>query len=73
MSNDWIAEAVAPLPAIAMPGEVCKVLRITRRHLYRLIESGRLQAVKPPGSKKARLKIPRSAVAEYLRGLELAA
>ncbi len=70
--SDWVAEAVAPLPPIATVQEVCGVLRVTRRHLYTLIETGRLTAVKRP-LKGARLKIPRGAVVAYLRSLEAAA
>ncbi len=68
---DWVDEIVAPLQAILTTEETMTVLRCSRRSVTRLIASGRLRSVRQSGG--SRNLIPRSAIAEYLRGLEGAA
>lgn len=65
--TDWIGEVIADLPKLCTAEEVCGVLRITPRHLYRLVAAGKITAVKPADGGKSRLIIPRSSVEAWLR------
>lgn len=64
----WIADAIAELPALATTDEVARVLRFSKRHLYRQLATGRLHAVRAGVGSSVR--IPRRAVADYLASME---
>jgi excisionase family DNA binding protein len=65
--TDWIGEVIADLPKLCTSEEVCGVLRITPRHLYRLVSAGKITAVKSADAGKSRLIIPRASVEAWLR------
>jgi excisionase family DNA binding protein len=50
--------------------EVTAFLRLSRRHVYRLIAAGRIRTVKHTESAQARHFVRRDSVAAYLRSLE---
>lgn len=68
----WIDDALADVPALATADEVRAVLRLSRRHLYRLLAAGKLHAVKM-GVGSSRVLIPRSALRDFLANMEAAA
>jgi len=68
-ATEWVDDAVAGLPPLCTTAEVLGVLRISRRHLYRLVAAGRIEAVKPRARGASRLLIPRAALRGYLEGL----
>lgn len=70
--EDWVDEAVNGLPAILTAEEAAKVLRTTKRTLYRWCAMGRIASVKRPGGEQSAVLIPKSALVAYLRGLEAA-
>jgi excisionase family DNA binding protein len=70
--KDWVDEAVEGLPPLLKTSEAAKVLRTTTRTLYRWIAVGRLKTVKRPGAHSSTVLIPKSAIVDYLRGLEAA-
>jgi excisionase family DNA binding protein len=65
----WIVEMLEGLPPLLTTAEATTVLRMSRRHLYRLVAAGRLFRIRPNGSGSARLLIPRESVEAYLRSL----
>lgn len=70
ISNDnWIADVLATLPALATAKEASAALRTTPRNLRRLIVSGRLTAVHATSRATSRVLVPRAAIESYLRGL----
>jgi excisionase family DNA binding protein len=69
--EDWVKEIVEPLASLVTMEETMVVLRCSRRTLTRLLSSGRIHSVRRNGG--CRQLIPRSSIAEYLRGLEGAA
>ena len=71
--SDWVTETVAALPPLATVQEVCAVLRTSRRNLYRLLSSGKLNAVRPSEAGSSPHLIPRAEVARYLQSLVRAA
>lgn len=52
--------------------EVARELRVAKLTVYRAVENGRLAAVRL-GSDSGRLRIPRSAVSDYLRPVHASA
>lgn len=72
-AKDWVEEAVAGLPALLTAKEAAKVLRTTRRTLYRWLAIGRIASVKRPGGDTSSLLIPKASLVAYLRSLEVAA
>ncbi len=66
---NWIVEALAGLPPILTTDEVCRVLRCTRRHLYRMQASGLIPGVRAKESGSSRVLVPRSSLEGYLRSL----
>lgn len=66
----WWTDAAATLPPIATLGEVGELLRITPRHVRRLVATGQLGSIRGVESGSSRLRIPRAAVADYLRDLD---
>jgi len=69
MNTDWIAEALAPLPAICTANEAATVLRTTPRNLRRMISLGRLTGFHGAEGGSSRLMVPRASIESYLRGL----
>lgn len=72
-NEDWVEAAVAGLPAILTAQEAAKVLRTTKRTIYRWCAMGRIASVKRPGGEQAAVLIPKPALVAYLRSLEVAA
>ena len=68
----WVRDVIAGLPPIVTTTEAMAVLRTSRRHLYRLIATRRLHAVRGTLSGSSPLLIPRSSIEAYLVGLEVA-
>ena len=68
--KDWISELTADLPPLITTDEAAKLLRTTRRNIYRQIELGRLHSVQQAHGGSSRHLIPRTAVGQYLRSLE---
>ena len=71
-SHDWIADTVSNLPELLTTDEVVRVLRTSRRNLYRWISIGKLSAVKSGLGGSARILVPRAAIAAFLRQMEAA-
>lgn len=68
--NDELAEELAQLQGALKPAEVAAYLEVHPATVYRLIASGQLRTVRIGSGTKRRtgLKVPQSAVVEYLRG-----
>jgi excisionase family DNA binding protein len=64
----WIEDVIADLPELVTTDEARLALRMSRRHLYRQIAAGRLQAVRRGVGR--RVLLPRAAIAAYLRQME---
>ena len=69
-SPAWVEEAKASLPALCTTDEAMRLLRTSRRTLYRWIAAGKIKAVKTGAGGSSRVHVPRAAIAEYLAGLE---
>jgi len=67
--KSWIDDAVASLPPLVTVEELVTLLRTSRRQVYRLIASGRINAVKQSEGGSSRNLVPRAAVTNYLRSL----
>lgn len=67
---DWIGETVANLPPLVTVSEAISLLRLSRRHFYRLLAAGRLHAVKTADGGSSKHLIPKSSLEKYLRSLE---
>lgn len=67
--SDWVDEAVAELPPLSTVEEARALLRTSRRHFYRLVKSGKIEAVKAVEAGRSPLLIPRAEVARYLRSI----
>lgn len=67
--SDWINDTVSSLAPLTTAKEACAVLRTSRRNLSRMIDDGRLTAVKARETGSSHLLIPRVAIEKYLRGL----
>lgn len=67
--TDPFAEAVAELEGALTPAEVALLLKIHRATVYRMVDSGRLRALRVGAStgRRSGMRIPRSAVARVLR------
>lgn len=67
--NDELAEELALLQGALKPAEVAKFLEVHPATVYRLIASGDLPSIRIGSGQKRRtgLKVPQSAVVEYLR------
>lgn len=63
----WAAEAVADLPALCTVEEAIRVLRLSRRHFYRLTAAGKISALQQ--AEGGRLLVPRAEISRYLEGL----
>jgi len=63
-AKDIVAELAVELPRFLTTNEAADLLRITRRHVYRLVDSGELTKFqhKPGGP----LRIPRQRVLDYI-------
>ncbi|MFJ5644081.1 helix-turn-helix domain-containing protein [Streptomyces sp. NPDC093223] len=72
--NDELAEELAQLQGALKPAEVAEYLDVHPATVYRLIASGQLRTVRIGSGTKRRtgLKVPQSAVVEYLRGSQVA-
>lgn len=70
LSNAWIDDTVAELPPLLTTDEAMRVLRTSRRNLYRWIAAGKLGAVRGGVGGSARVLVPRAAISEYLRSME---
>jgi excisionase family DNA binding protein len=70
VESDWVAAAVGHLPSLVTVAEVVAVLRLSRRHLYRLVAAGKLMAVRHTEGGSSPLLIPRASIERYLRGLD---
>jgi excisionase family DNA binding protein len=64
---DWIADVVAPLPALATAQEASAALRTSPRNLRRHIAAGRLQAIRAEEAGSSRVLIPRAEIERFLR------
>jgi excisionase family DNA binding protein len=62
---DWIGDVVSGLHPLATLDETAEALRRCTRSVRRLIDSGRLAAVRDPNS--SRVLVPRKAIEAYLR------
>jgi len=65
----WVGEALEGQPALMTVPEVCSTIRTSRRNLYRLIASARLESLKQTEGGSSRLLIPRESVERYLLAL----
>lgn len=67
--NDELAEELALLQGALKPAEVAEYLKVHPATVYRLIASGDLPSIRIGSGQKRRtgLKVPQSAVVEYLR------
>jgi len=65
----WVADAMTAGGMLTVK-EACDLLRKSRRTLYRLIDAGRLQAIKQGVAGSSRLLILRSSIASYLESLD---
>lgn len=72
LAASWIDDVVASLPVLCTTDEAASILRCSRRCLYRWIAAGRLSAVKGGVAASARVLIPRTAIAAFLRQMEAA-
>jgi excisionase family DNA binding protein len=70
-ARDWIEEALCDLPKVLTVKEALGVLRMSSRNLYRLVQLGRIHAVRPSEVGSSRLLIPRTSLESYLRALEV--
>lgn len=68
--SHWINEALKDLPAILRVKEVQSVLRCTSRHVYRLVETGRIHAVRARDAGSSRVLVPKTSLADYLRSID---
>lgn len=68
--NDELVAELAQLQGALKPAEVAEYLEVHPATVYRLIASGQLRTVRVGSGQKRRtgLKVPQSAVVEYLRG-----
>jgi excisionase family DNA binding protein len=64
---DWIAETIRELKPLATASEAANVLRMSTRHLRRMITSGRITAVRARESGASRVLVPRSEIERFLR------
>ncbi len=69
-NEDWVAEALAGLPALLTVQEAMPVIRTSRRQFYRLVASGKIHAIKATEAQPGRLLIPRGSLEKYLRSLD---
>lgn len=68
MANlDIIDEALADAPAIMTRKEAAKVARMSTRELSRRVERGEIQAIKYTPGRSGPVRIPRAAIARFLR------
>jgi excisionase family DNA binding protein len=65
----WIDELVESQPYLLTTMEAATVLRVSTRHVYRLIAAERLERIRPTESGSSPLLIPRSSIEAYLRRL----
>jgi excisionase family DNA binding protein len=67
--NDELAKELALLQGALKPAEVAAYLKVHPATVYRLIASGDLPSIRIGSGQKRRtgLKVPQSAVVEYLR------
>ena len=72
--NDELAGELAQLQGALKPAEVAAYLDVHPATVYRLIANGQLRTIRVGSGTKRRtgLKIPQSAVVEYLRGSRVA-
>jgi len=65
--QSWIAAIIATLPMLATVPEVAGALHCSRRTVYRLLDAGRLVAVRSaaPG-RGVQIRIPRESVGTHL-------
>ncbi len=68
--NDELAGELAQLQGALKPAEVADYLDVHPATVYRLIASGQLRTIRIGSGQKRRtnLRVPQSAVVEYLRG-----
>lgn len=65
-SASWIDEAIRDLPPILTLAETAKALRMSVRHLRRVVDSGRLRTLRATEATTARVLVPRAEVGRYL-------
>ncbi|MFF7308137.1 helix-turn-helix domain-containing protein [Streptomyces sp. NPDC008137] len=72
--NDELAGELAQLQGALKPAEVAEYLDVHPATVYRLIANGQLRTIRVGSGTKRRtgLKVPQSAVVEYLRGSKVA-
>lgn len=73
MSKHWIDDVLDGEPKMLTVEDVQRIMRIGRRHVYRLCADRRLHAIKTADGGKARLLIPRDSLKELLRKMNEAA
>jgi excisionase family DNA binding protein len=73
--NDELAGELAQLQGALKPAEVAEYLDVHPATVYRLIASGQLRTVRIGSGQKRRtgLKVPQSAVVDYLRAAQTGA
>ena len=59
--------ATSETPALLLPAEAARLLRVTRATVYRLIERGDLRAVRIGDGPSARLRVPRDELERLLQ------
>ncbi len=68
--GDWISQAIQTLPLLCTAEETADLLRRSKRTVYRLIDEGWLDAVRPREGRGSRFLVPRASIGKYLRYLE---
>lgn len=66
---DWVADAVATLPALVTTEEAAGTLRISRRTLARYQASGRLRGVRTDECGSGKVLFPRREIERFLCSL----
>lgn len=69
MKPDWVDEALASTPPLLTVLEAVVLLRMSRRHFYRLLAAGRIKAFRASESGSSRHLVPKTEIARYLRTL----
>ena len=69
---DWVRDVVVKLPPLVTISETAEALRMSRRHVSRLLARGRLDAVRTGvGGGSSRVLIARAEIARFLRRLHV--
>ena len=62
----WALDAVSKLPGLVSKEEAAQFLKVSRRTIATLCNSGQMRHVKKAGAGSSRIMIPRYLLAEYL-------